>query len=163
MEALAPSKEEHFELCNLLNFTRLQSHPDFSDWSVQIGRIDCFNLIKSMLYECQSIQINESKAIEKRRAPIGRLNKLLKDSVIYQYYVAKQTGSTTILKFDPSQQVSEVSLLKDIVSSDALNRFQKQNLGEIKNIGFTYRGLRDGIFKKTGSQAFNQEDTHDLR
>lgn len=112
--------------------------------------MDCFNLIKSMLHECSSIQINDNQAFEKRRAPSGRLNKLLKDSVLYQYFVAKQTGSTTLLKFDPSQQVSEVGLLKDIVSSDTLLRFQKQHLSEIKNIGLSYKGLKEGIFKKAG-------------
>jgi len=64
-------------------------------------------------------------AFEKRRAPSGRLQKLLKDSVTYQYHVAKQTGTTTMLKFDPATQTSEVSLLKDIVASDHLTKFLK--------------------------------------
>lgn len=60
MESLAPSKDEHFELCNLLNYTRLSSHPDYREWTVQMGRINCFNLIKEMLQECSTIQINEN-------------------------------------------------------------------------------------------------------
>lgn len=93
MEQLCPSKEEHFELCNLLNYTRLQSHPEFSEWTVQMGRFECFNLVKNLLSDCQSIQISgingNNSSIEKRRAPQGRLSKLLKDSVLYQYHVAK--------------------------------------------------------------------------
>ena len=78
----------------------------------------------------------------------------MKDSVYYQYYVAKRTGTTTMFKFDPATQTSEVSSLKDIVSEDSLKKFSKSNLDEIKNIGFSYKGLKDGIFKNTG-QALN--------
>jgi len=45
-----------------------------------------------------------------------------------------------------------VSLLKDIVGSDTLIKFSKQNLNEIKSIGFCYKGLKEGIFKTTGAQ-----------
>lgn len=55
MEALSSSKEEHFELCNLLNYTRLQNHPDFASWNPQLGRFECFNVIKTLLHECQTI------------------------------------------------------------------------------------------------------------
>lgn len=43
-----------------------------------------------------------------------------------------------------------MSLLKDITSEDSVKKFSKQNLDEIKNIGFSYKGLKDGIFKSTG-------------
>lgn len=70
------------------------------------------------------------------------------------------------MKFDPSSQTSEVSLLKDIVSSDTLNKFTKQKLSEVKNIGFSYKGLKDGIFKSAGlanNSNLKQEETRDLR
>lgn len=119
MESLSPSKEAHFDICNLLNYPRLQNHPDYTDWNISIGRFDCFNIIKSILSECPGIQIGGIDAqgsVEKMRAPPGRLSKIVKDSVLYQYHVAKQTGTTTMFKFDPASQTSEVSLLKDIVS-----------------------------------------------
>jgi hypothetical protein len=65
-----------------LNYPRLQNHPDYADWSIPLGRYNCFNMIKNMLAECHSISIGNSD-IEKRRAPSGRLSKLLKDSVLY--------------------------------------------------------------------------------
>jgi len=87
METLCYSKDEHFELCNLLNYTRLQNHPDYADWTVQVGRYDCFNLIKQLLNDCNTIQISgingDTSNVEKRRAPSGRLSKLLRDSVMY--------------------------------------------------------------------------------
>lgn len=108
MEASSLNKEEHFELCNLLNHTRLQDNPNYANWTPEIGRFDCFNMIKEMLTDCNSIQITgiggEGQNIEKRRAPSGRLMKLLKDSVMYQYHVAKQSGTTTMFKFDPATQ-----------------------------------------------------------
>jgi hypothetical protein len=70
--------------------------------------------------------------------------------------VAKQTGTTTMLKFDPATQTSEVSILKDIVSGDTLTKFQKINLNEIKSMGFNYKGLKDGLFKSTGELLNNQ-------
>jgi len=42
-------------------------------------------------------------------------------------------------------------MLKDIVSSEALQKFAKQNLSDIKSITFSYKGLKDGVFKKAGS------------
>jgi hypothetical protein len=36
------------------------------------------------------------------------------------------------------------------VSVDTLSRFQKMNLNEIKHMGFSYKGLKDGLFKSTG-------------
>ena len=61
-----------------------------------------------------------------------------------------------MLKFDPATQSSQVSLLKDIVGVDTLAKFSRQNLNEIKGLGFCYKGLKDGIFKATGTQL-NQE------
>jgi hypothetical protein len=60
------------------------------------------------------------------------------------------------LKFDPATQTSEVSLLKDIVSGDTQNKFHAKNLQEIKSIGFSYRSMRDGLFKNTG-QMLNKK------
>lgn len=40
-------------------------------------------------------------AFEKRKTPVNRLLKLMKDSINYQYYIAKQIGSMTKFKFDP--------------------------------------------------------------
>ena len=62
---------------------------------------------------------------EKRRAPPGRLSRLLKDSVMYQYFIAKSTQTSALLKFDPASQTSEVSLLKDMVGGETLARFQR--------------------------------------
>lgn len=55
-----------------------------------------------------------------------------------------------MLKFDPASQTSEVTLLRDIVSMDTIQKFQQKNLNEIKQIGFSYKGLKDGVFKNTG-------------
>ena len=54
METLSKSKQAHFEMCNLLNFPRLQNHPDYEYWNVQIGRFQCFNAIKQILTECEA-------------------------------------------------------------------------------------------------------------
>lgn len=62
-----------------------------------------------------------------------------------------------MFKFDPATQTSEVSLLKDIVSGDTQNKFHNKNLNEIKSISFSYRGLRDGLFKNTGMQLTNKK------
>ena len=64
--------------------------------------------------------------------------------------MAKQTGATTMFKFDPASQTSEISLLKDIVSAETIQKFQRANLNEIKSLGFSYRGLKDGVFKNSG-------------
>ena len=66
---------------------------------------------------------NSQAALEQIKTPSGRLSKLLKDSILYQYHVAKQMKSTATMKFDPVTQISEVSLLKDIVNSETLTKF----------------------------------------
>ena len=63
-----------------------------------------------------------------------------------------------MFKFDPATQTSEVSLLKDIVSGDTQNKFHSKNLNEIKSIGSSYRGLRDGLFKNTGMMLNNKKN-----
>ena len=55
-----------------------------------------------------------------------------------------------MFKFDPASQTSEISLLKDIVSADTIQKFQRANLNEIKSLAFSYRGLKEGVFKNTG-------------
>jgi len=62
-----------------------------------------------------------------------------------------------MFKFEPATQTSEVSLLKDIVTGDNLSKFSKQNFTEIKSIGFSYKGLKDGLFKNTGN-TLNQRN-----
>lgn len=70
MELLSISKQAHFDLCNLLNYPKLQNHPDYADWNVPYGRFQCFDMIKNMLAECHSISIGSLNSdIEKRRAP----------------------------------------------------------------------------------------------
>ena len=66
-----------------------------------------------------------------------------------------------MLKFDPATQTSEVSILKDIVSGDTLSKFQKINLNEIKSMGFSYKGLKDGLFKSTG-ELLNKQNIFKL-
>ena len=61
-----------------------------------------------------------------------------------------------MFKFDPATQTSEVSLLKDIVGGDTQNKFLAKNMQEIKSLSFSYRGLRDGLFKNTG-QMLNKK------
>ena len=90
--------------------------------------MDCFEAVKTMM---QNIFGGEA-ASEKRRTPPNRLLKLLKDSVQFQYYVAKQTGSMTKFKFDPVSQCSEVSLLKDLINQENQSKFTKANLNEVK-------------------------------
>ena len=125
IQTLSQSEDVHFKLCDLLNYQRLQNHEDYANWTVELGRFECFNAIKVHLGNCQSFSVNDNTINEKRRAPPGRLSKLLKDSVYYQYYIAKKTGTTTTFKFDPATQTSEVSLLKDITSEDSVKKFSK--------------------------------------
>ena len=72
-----------------------------------------------------------------------------------------------MFKFDPTSQTSEVSLLKDIVSSDCLTKFSRGNLSEIKNISYSYKGLKDGTFKNAGQTITDNNlmemNTRDLR
>lgn len=53
MELLSPSKQEHIELCNLLNYARIQNHPSYAVWNVSLGRFETFNAIKSIIGESQ--------------------------------------------------------------------------------------------------------------
>jgi hypothetical protein len=88
------TKESYNGLCYLLTLKQLSDHPDYANWTVQRGRLECFEAIKNILHNIFGQQ-------EKRRAPPQRLMKLLRDSVSFQYFMAKQTGSMTTLKFDP--------------------------------------------------------------
>ena len=117
----------------------INEHPDYRNWSIQQGRFFCFESLKNLMQDIFGADV----AFEKRKTPVNRLLKLLKESVQYQYLVAKQTGSMTKFKFDPVSQCSEVSLAKDLISADSLLKFNKANLNEVK-IGFYSRKPRPG-------------------
>jgi len=70
------NKEAYNGLCYLLTLKQLTDHPDFAQWTVQRGRIECFDAIKALLQEVFGEQ-------EKRRVPTNRLLKLLRDSVSF--------------------------------------------------------------------------------
>lgn len=102
-------KEVYNGLCYLLTLNQLSDHPEYAAWTIQRGRIMCFEAIKNILQAVFGQQ-------EKRRTVPNKLLKHLKDSIIFQYFIAKQTGSMTTLKFDPVSQCSEASLLKDLTN-----------------------------------------------
>jgi aryl carrier-like protein len=125
------SKEAYNGLCYLLTLKQLRDHPDFAQWTVQRGRMECFEAIKVMLQDVFGQQQ------ERRRVPSNRLLKLLRESVSLQYFMAKQTGSMATLKYDPISQCSEASLLKDLTNADTQNKFYKQHLNEVKIAFYT--------------------------
>jgi hypothetical protein len=84
--------------------------------------------------------------------PNNRLLKLLRDSVSFQYFMAKQTGSMTTLKYDPINQSSEASLLKDLTNSETQQKFNKQNLNELK-ISFYMRSQRNNAARFNNAVA----------
>ena len=49
LEQLCQSKEQYNGLCYLLTLKSLQEHPDYQGWTVQRGRMDCFEAVKSMM------------------------------------------------------------------------------------------------------------------
>jgi len=105
--------------------------------------MECFEGIKNLLTPLFGVQ-------EKRRCPSQRLMKLLRDSINFQYYMAKQTGSMTTLKFDPVNQCSEASLLKDLTNIDTQQKFTKQNLSEVKIAFYNRRG--GGLVRQSAVQ-----------
>ena len=119
------SKDTYNGLCYLLTLKQLTDHHEFAMWTVQRGRIECFDAIKALVHPVFGEQ-------EKRRVPTNRLLKLLRDSVSFQYFMAKETKSMTTLKYDPVNQCSEASLLKDLTNIDTQQQFNKQRLNELK-------------------------------
>lgn len=147
MESIC-TKEAYNGLCYLLTLKQLNDHPDFAQWTVQRGRMECFEAVKNILQSVFGQQ-------EKRRTPSNRLLKLLKDSVGFQYFMAKQTGSMATLKFDPINQSSEASLLKDLTNIDTQQKFYKNNLNEVK-ISFYNRSQRNNaVNSSSNTHRFN--------
>ena len=70
------TKEIYNSLCYLLTIKQLSDHPDYVQWTIQRGRIECFEAIKNVITPLFGIQ-------EKRRCPSQRLLKLLRDSVYF--------------------------------------------------------------------------------
>jgi hypothetical protein len=70
----------------LLSLPKLTDSPGYKDWTLTKGRLECFQAIRKLFSQ---VYKNE----EKRRTPPGRLQKLFKDAVMFQYLAAKQTGS----------------------------------------------------------------------
>lgn len=43
------SKEKYNGLCYLLTVEKIEEHPEFVNWSIQKGRLECFEKIKVCL------------------------------------------------------------------------------------------------------------------
>jgi len=65
----------------LLSLPRLTEHSQYKDWTLEKGRLSCFHQIRhlfSLIYQQSS---NSNDLEDKRRAPQGRLTKLIKDGI----------------------------------------------------------------------------------
>jgi hypothetical protein len=64
----------------LLSMPRLTDHSQYKDWTIEKGRLSTFQSIRLLFAQ---IYQNSDTTEEKRRAPPGRLTKLLKDGVFF--------------------------------------------------------------------------------
>lgn len=79
LEELCHTKDQYNELCYLLSLKSINEHPDYSTWSIQKGRLDCFESLKVLMQDIFGADV----AFERRKTPANRLLKLLKESVQY--------------------------------------------------------------------------------
>lgn len=81
IEELAPSKEENYEMQQLLRYNTLTECPGYKDFETNHKRFETFLDVKRQL------DLNPATASlicqsEKRRVPTGRLSKLLSDAIL---------------------------------------------------------------------------------
>jgi hypothetical protein len=84
------NKEEFNNLCYLLTLPSPADHPDYRDWTLFKGRLDCFDLALSM---CRPL-LPASDTQEPTTAP-NRLLTLFKQSLLYQ---VRPTHMPTVLR-----------------------------------------------------------------
>ena len=91
------SKETFNSLCYCLTLSKLNDHPDYQDWTVQKGRLECFEKAKAHL------DLIYAQSTDGKKTQSGRLRKLIQDALSYQYF---------IMKTDRHNDVDAFSLLK---------------------------------------------------
>ncbi|CDW79745.1 wd repeat-containing protein 47 [Stylonychia lemnae] len=89
--------------------------------------------VKDVHEHNDNLQNNGWNIEQQKRVVIPkRLEKLVQDSVHYQYLVAKQRGQKAIFRFDPIRQSHEACLLRDMVSTSTQQNFIQEHMPEIE-------------------------------
>ena len=71
------SKETFHSLCYCLTLSKLNDHPDYQDWTVQKGRLECFEKAKAHL------DLIYAQSTDGKKTQSGRLRKLIQDALSY--------------------------------------------------------------------------------
>eukprot|EP00826_Nyctotherus_ovalis_P014840 TRINITY_DN14172_c0_g5_i1.p1 TRINITY_DN14172_c0_g5~~TRINITY_DN14172_c0_g5_i1.p1 ORF type:complete len:468 (-),score=123.66 TRINITY_DN14172_c0_g5_i1:790-2193(-) len=140
------TKEEFNNLCSYLTLPNLRDHPDFKNWSIEKGRVECFENILKLLKTIYPIESHDSKIKS------NRLFELLKQAMKFQY----------IIRGDP--EAGDITLLQDFFTEEQERKVLGQLWGSrkfsIKEERKVQRGTEDLISSVyVGMQrGYGQED-----
>jgi len=131
------SKEEFNNLCSYLTLPNLRDHPDFKNWSVEKGRIACFEAILELLKTIYPVESYGNKI------PEGRLVNIIKQAVQYQCLIGKN---------EPEIQVG---LLNEFIGEDKEKKLFVDLFGEGEFADIL-------VDEKNGKYKENTEDETDI-
>eukprot|EP01022_Parablepharisma_sp_SALTPOND_P028474 TRINITY_DN71019_c1_g1_i1.p1 TRINITY_DN71019_c1_g1~~TRINITY_DN71019_c1_g1_i1.p1 ORF type:complete len:497 (+),score=67.21 TRINITY_DN71019_c1_g1_i1:1903-3393(+) len=139
------SKEEFNSLCSYLTLPNLRDHPDFKDWSIEKGRMSCFENILELFKTIYPVESCEKKIKE------GRLLELLKQAIQFQCIVQGELG--------------DVGILQDSCTAEKQRKVLENTMGEYKlNIREDNKKnkKRDDVSESTATVYFAQPREYQL-
>eukprot|EP00357_Protocruzia_adherens_P010867 CAMPEP_0115023134 /NCGR_PEP_ID=MMETSP0216-20121206/32147_1 /TAXON_ID=223996 /ORGANISM="Protocruzia adherens, Strain Boccale" /LENGTH=807 /DNA_ID=CAMNT_0002396315 /DNA_START=140 /DNA_END=2566 /DNA_ORIENTATION=- len=113
------SKETFNNLCYCLTLQKLSDHPDYASWTVERGRLECFEKSKEYLKAIYPESCKENQPFE-----ANRLLTLLKRAARISY----DTGDFSSINPDPNESISLLFDSPDVEQNlDQFERFEKRN------------------------------------
>ena len=109
------------ECSNLIKMLETNDRTMFQNWSISKGRLECFEKIRKQIETVKNnkvIPANEDSSVEP-----NRLLKIIKDSILHQHLILKESSFKN--KIEPS-------ILQDIIPQKDRENFNQKHLSNIK-------------------------------
>lgn len=135
------SKEEFNTLCYCLSLKKLQDHPEYRDWTIHRGRMECFEVVKPLLLTIYDDESSKRNRKEVARMEPNRLVKLMQDALMLQIglyrakYKEESSGAHLTTVF--------ASLLVDFPASSSLPHVDGETIRRPTVASFTVDPIAD--------------------
>ena len=146
------TKTEFNNLCSYLTLPNLRDHPDFKNWSVEKGRMECFEKILELLKTVYPVESHENKIKN------GRLFELLKQAIKFQCVIQGNTDTESItLLQDSFTEEQEKTTLEGLFGKYKLQiKEEKQIAKEGDNLSESASSIYFGPAKNFQMDPRNQ-------
>jgi WD40 repeat protein len=141
------TKEEFNSLCSYLTLPNLRDHPDFKDWSIEKGRVKCFDNILKLLRTIYPIESHESRIKD------NRLFELFKQAIKFQCIVkgSSEIENITLLQ-DSFTEEEEKEVFQHLWGGHKFNIKEERNVQRDIDLSESFSSLYFGSHRDQEAQ-----------